>query len=505
MKPGLFCALAQGIVMLACMNVNAAPVQVAAPAKALLSPNGGRLEVVQTLPVEMVNGLGSVSFVLPGRASNLEVNVTGSAIVRTTNTPVSLQQSSGHSTRRTQLQEQVDQLTASLETANACIALFVAPGDGDNADLVNREALVQKDLPSLVDSRQKLQRQLQLASEELGELPETAGIGQLVTVALSGEKKAGDTVEVHYSYTFPACGWRAFYNFDAQPDDKGDKILVRLMAEVWQYTSVDWTDTEIVLASRGNGALEPAPLPEWRVGVNRPKPQPRAAVYATNMVADGAAMEESAPVAGVSSNPNSLYATWTPEARGLPEGRSRVQLLTETWDSPLEWLARPTRGDTRVWLMTRHRLPSGQAWPAGQAEFGVNGQAIGSGAFNPADSYVTLYFGADPRVNVRTIVDTNKQGETGIINTSRTFTWGWTYIVSNEHNKAVSVRLERPEPFVEAENVTVTYKDEPPATRDSQEHALFWKVEVPAHGTATVKHQVTISAPIKLDLLPDVP
>ncbi len=77
--------------------------------------------------------------------------------------------------------------------------------------------------------------------------------------------------------------------------------------------------------------------------------------------------------------------------------------------------------------------------------------------------------------------------------------------MSNGHARPVTVRLERPAPVIVDEGVTVTYKDEPPAQKNEQEHMLFWNVEVPGNGKASVKHSVTISSPEKLPLFPDVP
>ncbi|MDE5879243.1 MAG: DUF4139 domain-containing protein, partial [Desulfovibrio sp.] len=200
-----------------------------------------------------------------------------------------------------------------------------------------------------------------------------------------------------------------------------------------------------------------------------------------------------------------VYASWTLEEAGLPEGRSRLVITADAWEAPLQWLARPSRGDGRVWLLAKYDLRGDTAWPEGMADYSVDGQSVGSGMFRPRGGEATLYFGPDPRVNVRTYDDTRSKGESGLIRTSKTWTWAWTYTVSNEHARPVTVKLERPAPVIVDEGVTVTYKDEPPAQKNEQEHMLFWNVEVPGHGKASVKHSVTIASPEKLQLFPDVP
>ena len=155
--------------------------------------------------------------------------------------------------------------------------------------------------------------------------------------------------------------------------------------------------------------------------------------------------------------------------------------------------------------MARPTLPEGQIWPDGQAEFSVDGQGVGTGQFHAKGNETTLYFGADPRVQVTATADVRQRGEKGFIGKSRTWTWGWTYTVRNTRDKAVTVRLERPMPMVVDQGVTVTYRDKPQAQQDTQEHLLFWNVDVAAGGKAEVKHELTLTSPVEIQLDPYAP
>ena len=117
----------------------------------------------------------------------------------------------------------------------------------------------------------------------------------------------------------------------------------------------------------------------------------------------------------------------------------------------------------------------------------------------------TLYFGADPRVNVRTFDDSRTKGESGFIKTSKTWTWAWTYTITNQHNRPVKVKVERPAPIIVDQDVTVTYNNTPRAVEDQKKHMLVWEVTAPANGRTAIQHDVTISSPTKLPLLPDIP
>ncbi|MDE7241780.1 DUF4139 domain-containing protein, partial [Desulfovibrio sp.] len=484
----------------------------ASPATALISPVGGRLVVEERLaPLASGPEAGrTLVFALPPDAVNLQLSVPGQTVVRWSTTPVPLAESAALARAREDLAAERLRLNGRLIAVKAALAFWQSPENAGAQDAARRASLIAESVPELAQEQETLEARIKLLGQRIERLPAPAGLGELVHVILQKAVPAGEKVVVRYSYTWRHCGWNAVYDFNARPEEgSGGVIDVRLMADVWQYSGIDWKGTKVTLATRGSGPREPAPLPEWVVD-SQPRPQPRPVPLALNaarsakVAAEGAA--DAAPAnAGVAADSSSVYASWTLAEPGLPEGRSRLVITSDAWQAPLQWLARPTRGDSRVWLLAKYDLAGDTAWPEGTAEYSVDGQSVGSGMFRPRGGVATLYFGADPRVNVRTFDDTRTKGESGFIKTSKTWTWAWTYTVSNEHARPVTVKLERPAPVIVDEGVTVTYKDEPPAQKNEQEHMFFWNVEVPGHGKASVKHSVTISSPEKLQLIPDVP
>ena len=517
---GLFLLLLAPCIALAAHTPQAGERQaysLAMTAKALISPQGARLEIVQEAGVELIEGQPALEFVIPAEAANLRLEVPGHTITRWYSEPVILKPSSDSASRRTMVEHERDTLASQLATIKAQLDVWQAQtGDASSQELEKRQELMSSEMPALVAKREELQRRLAIVERELSELPENSGIGQRIIVVLTSNSKPGATARVEYNYDLARCGWQAVYDFNALADaGQGDKVEVKLLAEVWQYTGLDWRNTEITLATLGSGPREPEPLRRWVVGAE-PRPQPRVAAKAQATARGAAPMlmkveaaEDSlAPVeanASVMADTDAIYATWTLAAKGLPEGRSRVAISSDTWQAPLEWLARPSTRDNRIWLFAKYDLPQNQAWPAGIAQFSLDGQSVGSGDFTPKGREATLYFGADPRMYVRTVVDSNRQGQTGFINTSKTWTGAWTYTLTNEHDKPVKVRVERPAPMVANENITVSYKDNPPSQKDDKEHMVYWDVTVPAHGKSVIEHSVTISSPDKLPLLPDIP
>lgn len=484
----------------------------AAPTSAQLSPSGARIVVSGEADVRDENGRKSVEFVLPAGAENFQLEVPGQTISRWSSLQVPLKMASGLDERRERLISERQRLTAELAAVNARIGLWQSPGDRlSNQELEQRSKLMGAEMPGLGLARQGLERQLEVVQEELASMPPRTALGQRVRAILENPGGNAARLPVRYSYTLGSCGWQPVYDFNARPQfGKGDVVDVRFLAEVWQFSGMDWENTSLTLATRGTGPREPAPLARWVVE-SQPKPQPREAPVAMNAArlaktAESAAMLDSAAGhSAVTSDASGVYANWQLKARGLQEGRARLQISSDSWEAPLQWLARPTTGDSRVWLLAKCSLPAGQAWPEGRAQFSVDGQSVGEGVFRPRGGEATLYFGADPRVNVQTIIDGKKKAESGFINTSNTWTWAWTYVISNEHDRPVAVRVERPAPMIVDEGVTVSYNNNPKAEEDKKKHMLYWVVDVPAKGTASIEHSVTITSPTKLPLLPDVP
>lgn len=482
----------------------------AAPEKAILSPNGGRLEFSRELDIETLNGKSFISFAVPESASNLQVSVVGRTVERFSTEPAALEIGTNLADLRQNLLKRKSDLEAALLAVNTRIALY--QGIPEKTGVQEMEQLQQtlaNAMPQLGRQKDELETQLEIVNQELKAVPANAKVGRRVIVALHDDKAASEKVRVNYSYMLPNCGWRALYEFNARPDEgSADVIDVKLLAEIWQYSGSDWKDTTITIATRGQGSREPAPLPEWVID-SSPRPEPRAAMTMNAVAAKASRHVEGAREetdhAPVIADTQSVYASWTLVTKTLPEGKSRLVISSDAWNAPLEWLARPGRHESQVFLMAKYNLPQTQAWPDGMAVYCVNGQSIGSGPFSPKGGEAIIYLGADPRVNVITTVDNRKHGERGLINTSKTWTWAWTYTISNEHDKAIKVRLERPMPIIVDQGVTVSYENRPEAQKDEKEHYFYWIVDVPAHGKATVEHGITINSPSKLPLLPDVP
>lgn len=480
------------------------------PARALLSPAGARIEVSAEAKSD---GQDCVSFYLPAGAENLQLEIPGRTIIRWSSQELPLRHTGKLAARRQELRQAKERLAAALESVTARISLLLAEGDRlSNQEMQQRGQMIADSLPALARERQALEREIAISDKLLATLPAEDGLGSRISVFLEKGDAKAMPVPLRYSYSLAGCGWKPFYDFNARAGGDGhDQLDVRLLAEVWQYSGQDWDNTAITLATRGNGPRQPAPLPQWVVE-SSPRPQPREMPVALNALraartsVGGEAIAGGAPdYAAVAVDTSGVYASWQLQTPGLSDGRARLLISADTWQAPMEWLARPGSGDGRVWMLAKCDLPKGQAWPEGEAQFSVDGQAVGQGIFRANGDEATLYFGADPRVNVRTVADARKKGQSGLINNVNTWTWAWTYVLTNGHDRPVTVRVERPEPLIVDESVKVSYRNDPPAQADPQKHMIYWLVEVPAHGTASIAHELSISAPASLKLSPVAP
>ena len=479
------------------------------PISAILSPSGGQVQVEETLPVVMNDDLGILSFVLPGGAENLQISVPGHVIARWTSTPQALERKGHLAALREGLTAEINQINGKLAAIKAQLTLWQSPPTSSTfQDLTQREKRQSGAIPELIVEQANLESHLSVLRQQLDQMPLSPEMGQRVTIALRKPVTA-KSLQVTYSYQLRNCGWRPVYTFDAKTGNgKSNETSVRLMAEIWQLSGIDWQNAQITLISRGEGPREPSPLNKWVVdsqAAPAPQPAPMARKAAGRVMMMAAEADTASIEPPVVHDNSAVFARWNLAVRGLPEGRSRLLIVEDMWKTSLQWLTRPMVGDSRVWLMGKYTLPSEQSWPDGSAEFCVDGQGVGQGFFTPRGGEATLYFGPDPRVHVNVIVNSRRRGESGFIEKSRTWTWAWTYVLTNTHKSPVNVRLERPMPMIVDQGVTATYNDTPPAQHVTDEQMLLWNIEVPGDGKAEIKHSVTITSSKEMPMLSDIP
>ncbi|MBR3663077.1 MAG: DUF4139 domain-containing protein [Desulfovibrio sp.] len=479
------------------------------PKAALLSQQGAILRVEQKALVEEHNGKSRLTLLVPAKAENLRIEVAGARIVQEENFPCKLTATSARAKRSLELK-------ARLEGANTRLALVqerlkiwnIIPKNLGPADIEAWDSKKMQVLTALVPEAEALEREIQELTEELKSLPKPESTGKCVRVTLADRVK--DThLPVTYSYALNNCGWRAHYAFAIAPEKAKDRVVVRLMAKVWQESGMDWTDTEITLVTGSKGKLAPPPLRSWVLEAREERSKGREKAMYEESAAMPAAMMANARRSDSHSLPqqdtSGIYASWLLPARSLEQGESSMLISQKEWESPLLWIARPGISQGQVYLMARHEIAEGEVWPDGEAVFSVSGQETGKGQFAVKGPELVLYFGCDPRVSLEVVQDKRKRGESGFLGRDKTWTWAWTYVLHNSHSQPVRVRLERPDPQIVQEQISVRFEEKPKADVDAKKHIRFWELEVPASGTQTISHSLTIKAPESLLFAPTAP
>lgn len=480
------------------------PLRAADPESVVLWPGGARITAHEELTPETSPDGTEAFFVVPAGARDMEISVEGARLLRWSSTPCFLPAQGGLAHERQEAQENLRALRGEQAMLRAVLDTWTKrPVTQPGQDLEQLASRLENRVPALVSRLAQVTDIIAALEEVEKKRPALSDKGQKILLEL---RDAGASVVVRYRYTLPDCGWQPRYVFDAIPDESGKNasVRVRLEASVRQFSGMDWRKSRLFLALRPHDVVAPPSLPQWVVD---DMPQARAMPMMAGAPRQRAMAMKAADAVNeeISLNTEGQDARWEVSTPGLPQGESVVTLRDEIWTAALERVARPDENDGRVWLTAKADLPAGSVWPDGQASFQLEGIPAGERFFAVKDGKAQLFFGVDPRVTVSVQADGRRRGEAGIVNRRRQWSWAWEYTVNNGRSAPVQVRLERPRPHIVDKNVTVTYDDTPKATPDDKDNALFWLLDVPAGGKATVHHGLTITAPADRKINPVAP
>lgn len=478
------------------------------PSSVQLSPQGAHVTVETSLPATP-NSLGQmqVEFYLPGDAQQLEIVPENGTLAQWSSSLDTVDKLTGDiANRRTALLQEKTQIQGRIAALQARMALWATPPTTalPQEQMSARQSSIDAVLPAAQQELSGQQRSLQEVEAQLAALPPANTQTQKIVALLNstGDKVSADkaspaTCKVRYAYTLNNCGWQPNYSFNALPD--AGTVKVKLFAKIWQYSGINWDNADITLISHNSWQREPGFLRPWRVaaGDEDAAPMPIAARAMPMQLAAPAPYAEGDMAPRKRQAPqmqdSSAFTSWLLGSRNLAEGNVLLCLSEESWDSPLQWLARPSLGNS-VWLTVKHTLVKPRAWPAGEADFSIDGLNVGNGTFSPKGDTATLYFGVDPRVTVLSESDPRQSGKEGLVDKRKTWDWTWKYTVFNNRTSPVNVRIEEPAPQPGDKALTITYNGKP-APQSGPDHSLYWNVEVPANSSQELNHTVTLTAP----------
>lgn len=502
MRAITYLCLFSSLVLWASPLMAAAPWQ--SPSTVRISPQGARLTASITLSLNAESGQPQAIFFLPAAAQDVSISYGNTAPLEWSSTIVPVDTLTGDvASQRAHVLDEIAKVQGRISALQARMTLWATPPTTalTQEQMQGRQTALDTILPPAQQELAVQQRALQEWEKQLASLPDTAPQAQKVTATFPATVGQGEDV-LHYSYTLSNCGWQPTYVFNALPD----KSLVEatLIAKVWQFSGINWHNAAITLVPQGDAQREPAPLRPWRIHTGDITPEPRAIMPRAALMTlpmDSAA--KTAPINELHSprmQDSTASTVWNLGQRSLPEGTVHVALNSDTWKSPLLWLARPATS-TQVWLQAKHEITNVRQWPVGDATFFLDGLSVGSGVFAPKGDSVTVYFGVDPRVTVLNSTDPRLSGKEGFIDNRKTWSWQWEFTVHNGRPAPVDVRIEESAPQLSDKALTITYTTQP-APQQGPDHTLFWDVQVAAKANQKLQYGVTLSAPQNMKVQP---
>lgn len=391
------------------------------------------------------------------------------------------------------------------------------PGKEPAAPEIGPEDKLRRNLEEL--SRQRLAseraaRGMEAALTELDARLKSLG-GEKDTLRCTLENVPAGAVQASYLISF--AGWTPRYTVEAQPEE--GLVRLALAARMRQNSGRDWERLELTLATANapSGVTPPTLSPMPRPLLFK-SASPSSLGVSTRAVSRGITADAEAPEAMAavefSAREEAGGRAWRPGALSLPDDSPFLLPLEEhTLKANFVRLARPSAGSS-VWIQARLENPGDSPFlPAGEASFLLDGLLVGRDEFSlsPADS--ALSFGRDPLVTVeRTALPAraeesdsgegkgssaaektmDKTAEKAPVERSN---MRWLITLKNGHSAPVRVRVEEPAPLHRDADVRVFERSEPSPALDETKNAYVWELELPGHGSATIREDLLILTP----------
>jgi len=473
--------------------------------RVMLGPQNAHIAAEQEVPVVAGrDGRAEARFLLPKGAVDISITAEKRTVEDWSSVKTHLDKHAPEQhERRLALMRHIRSVDGEITAAQARLELWKTGGVKESSfdDLDKRDGKMRQLIPELCVKLHELEEQVAALRTELDNLPVRDNEAVLAVLSLSGP--ASGTVRLSYSYTIGQCGWRPVYRFTALPDK--DVVRAQLFAEIRQYSGQDWNNAEITLVSHNTaGRQSPGKLLPWRAENAGTAVALRAQRAEISMMEEAAHImhaEPAAPQQEIMMADRNAFISWELGRRALREGTSRLSIREAEWKAPIFRLARPVQGNN-VFIAARCVVEDARAWPAGNADYFLDGASAGAGVFALDGNRAVLFFGSDPRVNVERELDSRQSGRSGIIvGKRRDWEWKWTFKAFNGHAKPVLLRVEDAQPQAGDKDIAVTVNSTP-EPRPDENHTLYWELTVPARESANITHSVVISAPADMQVRP---
>ncbi len=310
--------------------------------------------------------------------------------------------------------------------------------------------------------------------------------------------EAGSPLEADLTirYQVQNASWTPLYDARLQTGSKLEtpKLDLARRAAITQKTGEIWDNVALALSTARPASAASAPeLQTQIVDYERPRPVPTAAPVAMRKersleeksdaalggaVADMAepAAEAPPPPAAAEEVQSTLIvapfeATYAvPGRASIPQTgeAKRVMLMTDQLEPVLSSRTVP-KAEPNAYIYAKLKLAKSTPLLPGQVYLFRDGTFVGTGQIPllAAGEEHDLGFGIDDQVKVRYAVVEQKQGETGLISTSRTDTRNYRVTLKNLHERPIAVTVYDQIPVSQNQEIKVEYTGKPtPSKQD---------------------------------------
>jgi|GEM_PF-4838242 len=368
---------------------------------------------------------------------------------------------------------------------------------------------VQNTLLKLHKELVKIEKQLELKQQELKklekELEELTGNLKKewqVTCYLDSVPPGTENIRLQYSAIFSNAGWTPEYTVDAYPRD--GKVVFQWKARVWQHTGMVWKDAKIRLATmEPPESIIPPELPYWNIEVyeeTRSIMKKRSAFMLAGMAPAPKKLEKDM----VEKEKKSGFDIYSVGTRTVYPGKDTIIPVEKlSWEADFQYLLRPFVNPW-AYILAKVKLAQASIFPEATATFLLEGTYVGQERLSISGSEKVFYFGPDRLVSAKMVLDEKLTGERGFFHAKKSFLWKWHFLLKNDHDYPVTVKLEERKPVASDERIVFKEIKTPDLSEVESEdpHKWAWKVKLKPREERQVSFLVHVLVPEKMQVDP---
>lgn len=402
------------------------------------------------------------------------------------------------------LKSEIDLILANKNIGNEKVGVSVVELQKMAEFYRKRLAEIKNKNFDLTISQKKIQKNIERIQNQLNELNSQLNKPTNEIVLTVSGKTAG-TIEFDLSYLIYDAGWQPIY--DVRVDKINSPAQLNYNANVWQNSSIDWKDVDVILSTRNPNANNNKPeLNPWFIDFARPiayqkMMKDEAARFVDNLSLQ-AVSEAAAPSETMADYINvvetQLSVEFTPTIKySIPSDNKPHSVSLQEFNIPAkyEYYVVP-KLDNNAFLVARLTDWANYYLLPGQANIYFDNSYVGQSYVNPITTKdtLTLSLGRDKNISAsRDVLKDYSEDKFLSSNVERTF--GFEIKVKNNKKTAVKIIVEDQIPISKHEDIFVKLIDSSGAVYDRQTGKLKWIVEIEAGKSISKKMVYSVKYP----------